>query len=103
MVLSGIWKKSEHRDLPEGLIVSHDRKIPPDDVQDICASVGWSRREPDLIARALDNSVAVVSVWDRTGVMVGFAGQPATGSSTPQSGTWSCDRIIGRGWTPGYE
>lgn len=86
MVLSGIWKKSENRDLPEGLIVSHDRKIPPDDVQDICASVGWSRREPELIARALENSVAVVSVWDRTGVMVGFA--RATGDRVFNATVW---------------
>lgn len=86
MVLSGIWRKSDSsRELPDGLAIRHDKKLPPDDVQDICASVGWSRREPELISRALENSVAVVSVWDR-GLMVGFA--RATGDRVFNATIW---------------
>ena len=87
MVLSGIWKKSDNaRDpFPDGLIVSHERRLPPDDVQDLCASVGWSRREPELISRALENSVAVVSIWDGE-LMVGFA--RATGDKVFNATIW---------------
>jgi GNAT superfamily N-acetyltransferase len=86
MVLSGIWKRHEDsKEPPPDLIVSHEKTIPPEDVQDICASVGWSRREPALIARALMNSLAVVSAWDGP-VMVGFA--RATGDKVFNATIW---------------
>jgi hypothetical protein len=63
MVLSGIWKKHESsKEPPLDLHVSHAKDISPDEVQEICMSVGWSRRDPVLIARALANSLSVVSV-----------------------------------------
>ncbi len=87
MVLSGIWKKSDQSKdpLPDGLVVRHERALPPDAVQDICASVGWSRREPELISRALENSVAVVSIWDGA-LLVGFA--RATGDKVFNATIW---------------
>jgi len=86
MVLSGIWKRHEDsKDLPPNLIISHEKTIPPEDVQEICASVGWSRREPMLIARALGNSLAVVSAWDGP-LMVGFA--RATGDKVFNATIW---------------
>jgi len=86
MVLSGIWKRHEDsKDPPPNLIMSHEKTIPPEDVQEICASVGWSRREPMLIARALANSLAVVSAWDGP-LMVGFA--RATGDKVFNATIW---------------
>ena len=86
MVLSGIWRKNEHsRDLPPNLKVSHDKAVPPRAVQELCASVGWSRREPDLIVKALANSMAVVSVWHE-GQLIGFA--RATGDMVFNATIW---------------
>lgn len=86
MVLSGIWKKQDGRDDPlKGLTVSHDKSIAPLQVQDLCASVGWSRRDPVLIAKALNFSLAVVSAWDKD-VMVGFA--RATGDQVFNATIW---------------
>jgi aralkylamine N-acetyltransferase len=95
MVLSGIWKKHENsKEPPPNLKVSHAKDVSPDEVQDICASVGWSRREPVLIARALMNSLSVVSVWDNE-VMVGFA--RATGDKVFNATVW--DVVV----RPGYQ
>jgi aralkylamine N-acetyltransferase len=95
MVLSGIWKKHENsKEPPPNLKVSHAKDVSPDEVQDICASVGWSRREPVLIARALNNSLSVVSVWDNE-VMVGFA--RATGDKVFNATVW--DVVV----RPGYQ
>jgi ribosomal protein S18 acetylase RimI-like enzyme len=86
MVLSGIWRRHEDsKEPPPDLIVSHEKNIPPEDVQEICASVGWSRREPVLIAKALANSLAVVSAWDGP-IMVGFA--RATGDKVFNATIW---------------
>ena len=89
MVLSGIWKKAEggskkNRFL-KSLAISHEKDLNPDDVQDICASVGWSKREPELISRALNNSLAVVSIWDKS-IIVGFA--RATGDEVFNATIW---------------
>jgi ribosomal protein S18 acetylase RimI-like enzyme len=87
MVLSGIWKRhGESKDpLPPNLRISHEKTIAPEDVQDICSSVGWSRREPLLIEQALRNSLAVVSVWDDA-VMVAFG--RATGDKVFNATVW---------------
>ncbi len=87
MVLSGIWKKQDGpKDDPlKGLSISHDKAISAVQVQDLCASVGWSRRDPMLIARALNHSLAVVSAWDRE-LMVGFA--RATGDQVFNATIW---------------
>ena len=47
--------------------------------------MGWSRREPDLIVRALENSLAVVSIWDKD-ELVGFA--RATGDKVFNATVW---------------
>ena len=65
--------------------VSHDKNISPLEVQDLCASVGWSRRELPLITRALNNSISVVSAWD-DGLMVGLA--RATGDMVFNATIW---------------
>ena len=88
MVLSGIWKKqdgSEDDDFLRNIRISHEKAVPPRDVQDLCASVGWSRREPVLISRALMNSLAVVSAWDKD-MLVGFA--RATGDHVFNATVW---------------
>ncbi len=86
MVLSGIWKRhDDSKELPPSLRVSHDKSIPPQDVQDLCAAVGWSRRDPLLISRALANSLVVVSAWDGD-LMVGFA--RATGDKVFNATVW---------------
>ncbi|MBX9724820.1 MAG: GNAT family N-acetyltransferase [Candidatus Obscuribacterales bacterium] len=87
MVLSGIWKRQDgSKDDPlKGLTVSHDKTISPIQVQDLCASVGWSRRDPVLISRALNHSLAVVSVWEKE-IMVGFA--RATGDQVFNATIW---------------
>jgi ribosomal protein S18 acetylase RimI-like enzyme len=88
VVLSGIWKKqdgSKDDDHLKNIRISHDKCVPPRDVQDLCASVGWSRREPVLISRALMNSLAVVSAWEN-GVLVGFA--RATGDHVFNATIW---------------
>jgi ribosomal protein S18 acetylase RimI-like enzyme len=86
MVLSGIWKKQDSsKEPPPNLTVSHRKDISPTEVQDICSSVGWSKREPALIAQALANSLAVVSVWDKDS-MVGFA--RATGDKVFNATIW---------------
>lgn len=86
MVLSGIWKRSDGREDPlKGLVINHDKGIPPLQVQDLCASVGWSRRDPVLIAKALNFSLAVVSVWDKE-MLIGFA--RATGDQVFNATIW---------------
>ncbi len=87
MVLSGIWKRQDGgKDDPlKGLTVSHDKTISPIQVQDLCASVGRSRRDPVLISKALHHSLAVVSVWEKE-VMVGFA--RATGDQVFNATIW---------------
>ena len=48
-----------------GLDVKRDKNIPAAAVQEICESVGWARREADLISIALENSLVVVSMWGK--------------------------------------
>lgn len=113
MVLSGIWKKHDSaRDpLPPDLTVCNDKNVSAEAVQEICASVGWSRREPLLISRALANSLAVISIWhklpntaifERTGLfsppqhlMIGFG--RATGDQVFNATVW--DVVV----RPGYQ
>ncbi|MFN8656421.1 MAG: GNAT family N-acetyltransferase [Candidatus Obscuribacterales bacterium] len=87
MVLSSIWKRHEgsRDDFLRGITFSHDKNVPPLDVQDLCASVGWSRREPALITRALLNSLAVISAWEGQ-TLVGFA--RATGDMVFNATIW---------------
>lgn len=87
MVLSSIWRRSDgqREPLPPNLMVSHAKNVPPEAVQEICASVGWSRREPVLIVKALENSLAVVSVWDGD-QLIGFA--RATGDKVFNATIW---------------
>lgn len=87
MVLSGIWRRQEgpREDPLRFITVSHDKNVSPMEVQDLCASVGWSRREPALINKALLNSLAVVSAWEKE-TMVGFA--RATGDYVFNATIW---------------
>ncbi len=68
-----------------GIEIKHDKNISPFAVQDICESVGWNRRETDLIAMALENSMIVVSIWDNE-YLVGFA--RATGDKIFNATIW---------------
>lgn len=68
-----------------GLEIKRDRNISVTAVQDICQSVGWARREADLIALALENSLVVISVWDG-GNLLAFA--RATGDKVFNATVW---------------
>jgi len=87
MVLSGIWRKQDGSKEPQppAITVKHEKEIPAADIQDLCASVGWSRRDPELIARALANSLSVVSAWEGE-LLVGFA--RATGDKVFNATVW---------------
>ncbi|MBY0359272.1 MAG: GNAT family N-acetyltransferase [Candidatus Obscuribacterales bacterium] len=87
MVLSGMWRKQEgpKDDRLRNITVIHDKNISANAVQDLCASVGWSRRDPALIAKALSNSLVVVSAWENQH-MVGFA--RATGDQVFNATIW---------------
>jgi GNAT superfamily N-acetyltransferase len=87
MVLSGIWRKQEgpRENIATSLVVRREKDVCPQDLQDLCASVGWSRRDPLLITRALNKSLAVISVWDGP-VLVGFA--RATGDEVFNATIW---------------
>jgi len=87
MVNLGLWNKQEVAKIvvPTHLAVSHEKNIAASAVQELCASVGWRRRELSLIARALENSLAVASVWDKD-KLVGFA--RATGDKVFNATVW---------------
>lgn len=87
MVLSGIWKRHDgsHEPPPESVVVKLDKNISPYDIQDLCSAVGWSKRDPFLITKALQNSLVVVSAWDES-LLVGFA--RATGDQVFNATVW---------------
>lgn len=87
MVLSGIWRKgSDSKDFdPSRLVIKHDKEVAGEAVQSLCASVGWAKRESDLIGKALQNSVSVVSIWDGD-LMVAFG--RATGDYVFNATIW---------------
>jgi aralkylamine N-acetyltransferase len=68
-----------------GLEVKREKKVPALAVQDICESVGWARRDAELISMALENSLVVVSVWE-TGRLIAFA--RATGDKVFNATVW---------------
>ena len=91
MVLS-IWKRHDsNREPPPNLTTSHQKDVSAEEVQEICASVGWSKRDPLLIAQALNNSLAVVSVWDK-GTMVGFARATGDIETAEPAREWGVDQ-----------
>jgi GNAT superfamily N-acetyltransferase len=87
MVLSSIWKRPDgsREPLPPNLVIVHRKDISAESVQEICASVGWSKREPELIGKALENSLAVVSIWDGE-LLIAFA--RATGDKVFNATVW---------------
>ena len=68
-----------------GVVIKHDKNISGFAVQDICQSVGWNRREPDLITTALENSIVVISIWENE-YLVAFA--RATGDKIFNATIW---------------
>jgi len=68
-----------------GIVIKYDKNISAFAVQEICQSVGWNRREPDLIAAALENSIVVISVWENE-YLVGFG--RATGDKIFNATLW---------------
>jgi GNAT superfamily N-acetyltransferase len=67
------------------LDVKHNKDLPAAAVQDICESVGWARREATLISVALENSLVVVSIWEK-GDLIAFA--RATGDKVFNATVW---------------
>lgn len=90
MVLSGLFRR-RNREESDGdkrlalVRIVHDRDVSPPALQDLCTSVGWAKRDPELIVRALGNSLAVVSAWDGN-LLVGFA--RATGDKVFNATIW---------------
>jgi len=68
-----------------GVVIKHDKDISAFAVQEICESVGWNRRETDLIAQALENSIVVISVWENE-YLIGFG--RATGDKIFNATLW---------------
>jgi aralkylamine N-acetyltransferase len=68
-----------------GIVIKYDKDISAFAVQEICEAVGWNRRDPDLIARALENSIVVVSVWENE-YLIGFG--RATGDKIFNATLW---------------
>lgn len=87
MVFTGFFKKldADKNGRLQNVIISCEKTLPPEALQDLCASVGWAKRDPDLINRALANSLAVVSAWDDD-LLVGFA--RATGDKVFNATIW---------------
>lgn len=87
MVLSGLFRRHDgsRDEYLKAIKIVTDKDIPPLDVQELCSSVGWTRREPMLIARALENSLSVISAWE-DGLLVGFA--RATGDRVFNATVW---------------
>ncbi len=67
------------------LEIKRDKNIPPAAVQDICESVGWAKRDADLITIALENSLVVISIWE-SGRLIAFA--RATGDKVFNATVW---------------
>jgi ribosomal protein S18 acetylase RimI-like enzyme len=68
-----------------GLEIKREKNIPSIAVQDICESVGWARRDSDLISIALENSLVVISAWEN-GRLIAFA--RATGDKVFNATVW---------------
>jgi GNAT superfamily N-acetyltransferase len=68
MILSRFWKRHEETGDLSSIKISRAKNISPYAVQDLCASVGWARRDADLIQRSLLQSIAVISAWDMSAV-----------------------------------
>lgn len=87
MVFTGFFRKldTDKQNRLASVIISTEKTLVPEALQDLCASVGWARRDPDLINRALANSLAVVSAWDGD-LLVGFA--RATGDKVFNATIW---------------
>ena len=67
------------------LDIKRERNVSAAAVQDICESVGWAKREADLISIALENSLVVISVWEG-GQLIAFA--RATGDKVFNATVW---------------
>ena len=68
-----------------GIVIKHDKNISAFAVQEICESVGWNRRDPNLIATALENSIVVISIWENE-YLIGFG--RATGDKIFNATLW---------------
>ena len=68
-----------------GIVIKHDKDISAYAVQEICESVGWNKRDPELVAKALENSMIVISIWENE-YLVGFV--RATGDKIFNATVW---------------
>ena len=85
MIFSRLWKKHEGVRNLSSIKISYDKNISAPAVQELYALVGWVRREPELIQRSLQNSIAVVTAWDGES-LIGFA--RATGDGVFNATVW---------------
>ncbi len=66
---------SENR-LPVRIFFSTDREIDLYELEELCDSVGWSRRPLRKVKKAIQHSFLVVSMWEQRGTsrrMIGFS------------------------------
>ena len=68
--------KSKINNIPGRMIVKSNCSVPPNQLEDLCSAVGWSRRPLDRVQQALDNSLSHVSAWhihNQEQCLIGFA------------------------------
>ena len=78
-------KKPKISNIPGRIIVNSDcaartgkanRPVQPNQLEDLCSAVGWSRRPLDRVQQSLDNSFSYVAAWhihNQEQQLIGFA------------------------------
>jgi aralkylamine N-acetyltransferase len=88
-MFSRLWKHNKDTadlsSIKSSIKISCDKNVAAKSLQDLCASVGWARREPAMIEKSLRNSIAVVTAW-RDDRLIGFA--RATGDGVFNATIW---------------
>ena len=75
--------KPEIPNIPGRIIFSSDRSVKPNQLEDLCSAVGWSRRPLERVQQCLDNSLNYVAAWhihNEEQKLIGFARAVSDGS-----------------------
>ncbi|WP_019507067.1 GNAT family N-acetyltransferase [Pleurocapsa sp. PCC 7319] len=68
--------KPKTPNLPGRIIVNSDCAVQPNQLEDLCSAVGWSRRPLNRVQQALDNSFSYIAAWhihNQEQRLIGFA------------------------------
>jgi ribosomal protein S18 acetylase RimI-like enzyme len=85
VIFSNFWKKPKDAIDLSSIKIICDKNIDALPLQDLCASVGWAKREAVMIDKSLQNSIIVVTAWEHER-LVGFA--RATGDGVFNATIW---------------